>query len=88
MIPLAAINALLPLFLDDPHSAAMIRHSVDIVRAAVHYLNPGQVPALAADHSLYALAKEVQWKVICDYFQINLNKYKFTILEVSYIKDK
>ena len=43
VIPPAAINSLLPLFLDNVHSAAMIRHSMDLVRAAVHYLNPGQV---------------------------------------------
>ena len=61
VIPPAAINALLPLFLDNAHSAAMIRHSMDLVRAAVHHLNPGQVPVLAADQPLYALAKEIQW---------------------------
>lgn len=60
-IPPAAIHALLPLFVDNAHSAAMIRHSMDIVRAAVHHLNPGQVPVLAADQPLYALAKEIQW---------------------------
>lgn len=61
VIPPPAINALLPLFLDNAHSVAMIRHSMDIVRAAVQYLNPGQVPVLAADQPLYALAKEIQW---------------------------
>lgn len=61
VIPPPAINALLPLFLDNAHSVAMIRHSMDIVRAAVQHLNPGQVPVLAADQPLYALAKEIQW---------------------------
>ena len=60
-IPPTAINALLPLFLDNAHSAAMIRHSMDIVRRAVHHLNPGQVPVLEADQPLFALAKEIQW---------------------------
>ena len=39
----------------------MIKHSMAIVKAAVQHLNPGQVPVLAADQPLYALAKEIQW---------------------------
>jgi hypothetical protein len=61
VIPPAALNALLPLFLDNAHSVAMIKHSMDIVKRAVQYLNPGQVPVLAADQPLYALAKQIQW---------------------------
>ena len=34
---------------------------MDIVKAAVEYLNPGQVPVLAMDQPLYALAKKIQW---------------------------
>ena len=61
VIPPPAISALLPLFLDNAHTVAMIRHSMDVVKAAVQYLNPGQIPVLAMDQPLYALAKEVQW---------------------------
>ena len=61
VIPPPAINALLPLFLDSAHSVAMIKHSMEIVRAAVQHLNPGQVPVLALDQPLYALAKQIQW---------------------------
>jgi hypothetical protein len=61
VIPSAAINALLPLFLESAHSVAMIKHSMTIVRAAIQHLNPGQVPVLAADQPLYALAKQIQW---------------------------
>ena len=61
LIPPAAINALLPLFLDNASSVAMIRHSMDIVKAAIQHLNPGQTPVLAADQPLYARAKEIQW---------------------------
>ena len=39
----------------------MIKHSMDVVTAAVDYLNPGQVPVPAADQSLFALAKQIQW---------------------------
>ena len=61
IIPPAAINALLPLFLDNAHSVAMIWHSMDVIKAAIQHLNPGQTPVLAADQPLYALAKEIQW---------------------------
>jgi hypothetical protein len=57
----AAINALLPLFLDNAHSVAMIKHSMTIVQAAIEHLNPGQIPVLAADQPLFALAKQIQW---------------------------
>ena len=60
-IPPAAINALLPLFLENAHSVAMIEHSMDIVKTSVQYLNPGEIPVLAADQPLFALAKQIQW---------------------------
>ena len=39
----------------------MIRHSMDVVRRAVQHVNPGQIPVVAADQPLFALAKQVQW---------------------------
>ena len=60
-IPPAAINALLPLFTERAHSVAMIKHSMNIVQAAIQNLNPGQVPVLTADQPLFALAKQIQW---------------------------
>ena len=56
-----AISSLLPLFQDDSKSVAMIRHSMNVIHAAVNHLNPGQVPCICLDQPLYALAKEVQW---------------------------
>ena len=55
------ISALLPLFPDDSKSIGMIRHSMDIVREAVKFLNPEQVPVVALDQPLFAIAKLVQW---------------------------
>ena len=55
------INALLPLFLENAHSMAMTKYSMDIVKTSVQYLNPGQIPVLAADQPLFALAKQIQW---------------------------
>ena len=40
---------------------AMIRHSMDVVKAAVNILNLGQIPNIACDQPLYALAKQIQW---------------------------
>ena len=56
----AAINALLPLFLESVHSVAMIKHSMTVVQAATQHLNPGQVPIITADQPLYAIAKQIQ----------------------------
>ena len=39
----------------------MIKHSMNIVQAAIQNLNPGQVPVLTADQPLFALAKQIQW---------------------------
>ena len=39
----------------------MIKHSLDTVKDAVEYLNPGQTPVIAFDQPLFALAKKVQW---------------------------
>ena len=56
-----ANTSLLPLFYDQAHSVAMIRHSMDVVRKAVGILNPGQVPIITVDQPLYAIAKQIQW---------------------------
>ena len=34
---------------------------MDITKAAVQYLNPGQVSILTADQPLFAMLKEIQW---------------------------
>lgn len=54
-------TAMLPIFQDEAKSVAMIKHSMDIIRAAIHHLNPGQTPVMACDQPLYALAKQIQW---------------------------
>ncbi len=43
IVPPPAIIALLPLFVENAHSVAMIKHSMTVVQAAVAHLNPGQV---------------------------------------------
>ena len=56
-----ALISMLPLFHDQAKSVAMIRHSMNTVKAAVEVLNPGQVPVLACDQPLCSLAKQIQW---------------------------
>ncbi|MES9881624.1 MAG: hypothetical protein ABW185_12160, partial [Sedimenticola sp.] len=55
------ISTLLPLFQEQSKSPAMIRHAMDIIQHAVDFLNPGQIPVIACDQPLYALAKTIQW---------------------------
>ena len=58
----AALTQFLPLFYEKAATAAMIKHSMNVNRQATQFLNPGQVPVLAMDAPLYALAKYIQWK--------------------------
>ena len=55
-------SALLPLFHENAHSVAMIRHSVNIIRNAVDHVNNGQVPVITFEQPLYAIAKQILWK--------------------------
>ena len=54
-------SSLLPLFQEEAHSEAMIRHAIDVVSQAVRFLNPEQVPVLTCDQPLYAITKKIQW---------------------------
>lgn len=65
-----AIISLLPMFLDNAHSAATIAHGMNVVKAAVKHLNPTQTPVIALDQPLFALGKEIQWK-LTDYNENN-----------------
>ena len=38
-------------------TVAMIKHGIGVVIRATHFLNPGQIPVIAMDAPLYALAK-------------------------------
>ncbi len=69
------ITAMLPLFPDDSKSVAMIRHSMDMIKQAIHELNSGQVPAITLDQPLYAIAKAIQWN-----WQETYGEYHFLIM--------
>ena len=38
------VSALLPLLPDETKSVAMIKHSMNVIKASVEYINPGQIP--------------------------------------------
>ncbi|KAJ8387355.1 hypothetical protein AAFF_G00157320 [Aldrovandia affinis] len=56
-----SITSLLPLLRDQAHSVAAVKHVMDKIKEIVAFLNPGQVPVIAADQPIYAVAKQVQW---------------------------
>ena len=56
-----SISSLLPLLRDQAHSVATVKHVMDKIREIVAFLNPSQVPIIAADQPIYAVAKQVQW---------------------------
>ncbi|KAJ8377453.1 hypothetical protein AAFF_G00260110 [Aldrovandia affinis] len=56
-----SITSLLPLLRDQAHSVATVKHVMDKIKEIVAFLNHGQVPVIAADQPIYAVAKQVQW---------------------------
>ena len=56
-----AIISLLPMFLENAHSVAMILHSMNVIKSAVQHINPGQTPVITLDQPLFAIAKQIQW---------------------------
>ena len=57
-----SISAMMPLWRDQAHSVATIKHAMAKIHDTAAFLNPGQTPVIVADHPLYALAKQIQWK--------------------------
>ena len=55
-------SALLPLFYEKASTPAMIKYGMDALKKAIKFLNPAQIPVMAVDQPLFALAKMVQWK--------------------------
>ena len=56
------LTHLLPLFYEKAATVAILKHGMDIIQLTTEFLNPGQIPVLAMDAPLYALAKHIQWK--------------------------
>jgi hypothetical protein len=62
-VPIFGVDktAMLPIFQEEAKSTAMIRHSIDVISAAVHHLSPNQIPVITCDQPLYATAKQITW---------------------------
>eukprot|EP00732_Lithocolla_globosa_P004892 Lithocolla_globosa_v1_NODE_4732_length_1377_cov_11.537415.p1 type:complete len:225 gc:universal NODE_4732_length_1377_cov_11.537415:664-1338(+) len=40
---------------------SMTKHGMEVIKKAIQFLNPGQIPVMECDQPLFALAKYVQW---------------------------
>ena len=58
-----AIISLLPMFVENAHSLAMIAHSMRVIKSALQHVNSLQTPVIAFDQPLFALAKQIQWNL-------------------------
>lgn len=54
--------ALMPLFREKAASHGMMMHTLKVVKEAVDFLNPGQIPVIVADQPLYAILKQLQYQ--------------------------
>ena len=41
----------------------MIAHAISVISSVIKHLNPSQIPVVAVDQPLFALAKQIQWTV-------------------------
>ena len=62
------------MFAENGHSLAMIAHSMKVAKLAIQHVNPSQVPVIALDQPLFALAKQIQWS-LAEY-----NKDRFVVM--------
>ena len=58
-----ALTALLPLFYKKAATPVMVKHGMDVLRQAITFLNPGQIPVITVDQPLFAITKYIQWKL-------------------------
>ena len=58
-----AIISTFPLFYEDAHTVAMILHAMNVVNCAVKHFNATQAPVICFDLTLFALEKQIQWKM-------------------------
>ena len=51
----------MPVLRDQAHDVATIKHVMDKIKDAVHFLNPTQSPVITVDQPLFALATQIKW---------------------------
>ncbi|CAG9769504.1 unnamed protein product [Ceutorhynchus assimilis] len=54
-------SALMPLFNEKSNTHSMIKHSMDLVKTTMQYLNKNQTPVMCFDQPLYTICKTIQW---------------------------
>ena len=57
-----SVSGLLPLFQEKAANASMLKHGINIIKAAIEKLNPGQIPVVTGDQPIFALLKLIQSK--------------------------
>ena len=55
-------SQILPVFIEEAATPAMVRHCLSVILKAHEYTNPGEVPWVTADQPLFALLKTIQWR--------------------------
>ena len=65
----------MPLLQESAHSVATIKQSMDRIREATHFPNPGQTSVMVSDQFLFALAKQIQWQ-----WPESYGKYKCVVM--------
>ena len=53
---------MLPISTQSSMDPSMVLRGLKLSVSATKYLNPGQIPLLAVDQPIYALAKKIQWR--------------------------
>ena len=53
-----AISGLMPLFHNNAHSLALVKHGMDGIAKATECVNRGKVPVLTVDQPLFAIEKK------------------------------
>ena len=61
-----AITVLLPLFRDNAHSLAMVKHGMNVIQQATEHVSPAQVPVITMDQPLYAIGERSNGRGPCN----------------------
>ena len=58
-VNLPATAAVLSLIYKKAHSPSMVKQGLEKLSEAIHHANPGQIPVIAMDQPLFAIAKDL-----------------------------
>ena len=69
-----AISQMLPMFSESSSTPAMVFHGMNVIKAAIHHLDPGQISVMAVNQPLYTyycktasveISRNSWWKMFC-----------------------